>query len=464
MNKLNWDASGQRHATRHNKDMLRTIGALLDSGDRKGLLAAVEGWTTSDLLQCLLSLRTERARVLFRWLPDRMGLKVLVELDDDLHTVLFSDASREKFHQLVSKMPLDEAVDTLLRLPARFVEELISDRHDRDEIRSVLAARADSVATVMRLGVLAVPGDWSVGKLAEMIRARSSEIARIDMMFVTDAHHRPLGRLRFRDVLLAPEDMLVGDLASEDLVLVSAETDREIVLQLAEAQEVGTIAVVDALGRLVGGISPRELADIRRDEAEEDMLKLGGVSPASTQFDGPLTILRRRLPWLLGGLGGAAFAAVVIGAYEEALAQAAVLASFIPVVMATAGNAGIQASTVSVQAITSGVEWRGDFGARVLRELSGALLNGVSVGSVTGVLVLVASQFMAIEAPQYLALTALVALTLVTMLAGTIGAVIPFALRAIKLDPAVATGIFITTTNDVFGVLTFFLVARVLYF
>jgi len=232
---------------------------------------------------------------------------------------------------------------------------------------------------------------------------------------------------------------------------------------MARAKNLHAIGVVDGAGKLVGGISPRELGEITREEAEEDMLRMGSVSPATTQFDSPFTILRRRLPWLLGGLVGAGFAAGVIGSFEDALAQAAVLASFIPVVMATAGNAGIQASTVSVQSLTSGVNWRGDFGGRILRELFGAMLNGLSIGSITALMVLLVSQFIPLHAPVYLALTALFALTLVTSIAGTIDAIIPFVLKALRLDPAVATGIFITTTNDVFGVLIFFLVASTLY-
>ncbi|PSL22159.1 magnesium transporter [Shimia abyssi] len=445
------------------KALMREIGRMIDIDAKDDVIALMSDWATQDILECLIGLRLPRARKLFQWLPDPLGLKVLVELDDDLHAALFSPSSITTFRGLIAQMPLDEAVDTLVGLPRRFADELIGARDDADDIRAVLAQREDSVANVMRLGVLAVPVDWTVGQLIADIRARSTEIDKIDMMFVVDNARRPLGRLRFREILVAEAETPLIKLVHDDVVLVNAETDREDVLKMAEREELNMLGVTDRAGRLVGGIAPRELADIRRDEAEEDILKLGGVSPASTQFDSPLTILRRRLPWLLGGLGGAGFAAVVIGAYEDALAQAAVLASFIPVVMATAGNAGIQASTVSVQAITSGVEWRGDFGARMVRELSGAALNGLSIGAVTGTLVLIAGQFLSIANPVWLALTILVALMLVTMIAGTVGAAIPFVLRAIKLDPAVATGIFITTTNDVFGVLIFFVIARALY-
>ncbi len=460
---LVWMDDTTEDGDRNNRAVLRQVDGMIDAGEREELLQSLSGWSATETMSCLLSLRTHRAQKMFRWLPDQLSLKVLVELDDDLHAVLFSDASVEKFRKLVAQMSADEAVDTLLELPEDLVEQVIGPREDAGVIRAVLNAREDSVATVMRLGALSVPRDWTIAQLTDDLRARTNEIEKIDMMFVVDAQNHPVGYLRFREVLLARPETSITSLVHEDVVVVSADTDREEVLQMAEARSLHAIGVVDAQGRLVGGVAPTELGEIRRDEAEEDLLKLGGVSPESTQFDGPLEILKRRLPWLIVGLCGASAAAVVVVAYEEALAQAAILASFIPVVMAMAGNAGIQASTVSVQTITSGVNWRGDFGARILRELMGATLNGLFIGSAAAALVMFASLFVAIADPGWLALTSVMALTLVTMLAGTVGAVIPFALKALKLDPAVATGIFITTTNDVFGVLIFFMVASGLY-
>ena len=169
------------------------------------------------------------------------------------------------------------------------------------------------------------------------------------------------------------------------------------------------------------------------------------------------------MPWLLIGLVGSSIAALVIGGYEDALTEAAILASFIPVIMATAGNVGIQASTVSIQAITSGATWSGDFAARVGRELLGALMNGTIVGTAMALLVLLISTLTPIDRPEMLALTALLSLAGVTVFAGTFGSTIPFILKAAKQDPAVATGIFITTTNDVVGVILYFAVAALFY-
>ncbi|MCT8161089.1 magnesium transporter [Pseudoruegeria sp. SHC-113] len=460
---LLWASEAQEAGRAANRATVKRIEAMIRADDRAPLLTALDRWHPADVLSALVSLRAKSARRLFHWLPEHMSLAVLSELDAELHTVLFDPTTVAKFRSLLRKMPMDEAVDTLLELPRDFAEELIDGHPKAEALRHAVQAQQDAVATVMRHGLMAVPLHWSVAALTEDIRRRSGEIGKIDMIFVVDDLHHPVGTLRFRDVLIAPPQTEVAAILTPDPMIVSAEADREDVLRLAEAQHLHAIAVVDGAGRLVGGVAPRELAEILREEAEEDMLVMGGVAPASTQFDGPLTILKRRLPWLLGGLIGSSVAAMVIGSFEEVLAQAAILASFIPVVMSTAGNSGIQSSTVSVQAITSGHTWRGDFRDRVLREMAGAALNGLCAGAVTGLVVLLVSLFLPIPDAGALAATALVALTLVTLLAGTLGAVIPFVLKALGQDPAVATGIFITTSNDVFGVLIFFVVASTLY-
>ncbi|MEM6423207.1 MAG: magnesium transporter, partial [Pseudomonadota bacterium] len=255
----------------------------------------------------------------------------------------------------------------------------------------------------------------------------------------------------------------VAEVTRHDVVSANANLDREAVLRLAEERGLRVIAVTDDDGRLVGRISAAELTEISRAEAAEDLLKLGGVSPASTTRDGPVKIVRRRVPWLLAGLAGASVAAGVIGSFEDQLARAAVLASFIPVIMATAGNAGIQASTVTLQGLTAGEDAFEELVPRLGREFLGALMNGAMIGLAMAALVIAASVVFSIDRPGLLAATVAVSLLLVTALASTVGAAIPAILDRLGLDPATATGIFITTANDVFGVLAFFYVASLLY-
>jgi len=226
----------------------------------------------------------------------------------------------------------------------------------------------------------------------------------------------------------------------------------------------GGVPVVDAQRHVIGRITPEQLREVARQEAEEDMRIMGGIAGEPRPGDSVASIVRSRLPWLLIGMIGASLAASVVGAYEEQLAQAAILASFIPVVMAMAGNAGIQASTVAVQHLATGDVWTGDIRSRLLRELLGAIGNGAIVALLmTGLVVLVA-QFIAIEAPLRLAVVTGLSLCSVIVVAVTLGSTVPLILDHFNIDPAMATGVFITTGNDVLGVLVFFLMVTRFYF
>lgn len=449
------------------KANIKTVGLLsewIKGGRRDRVLAVLADWQPADVLLMFAKLSSKRAKKLFGWLPDELGLRVLSEIDPRLQVALTQRQTRKRFAKLLQRLKPQQALRLLAELPDDLAARLIADRDDAEEFSRRLEKYKDTAENAMRSGVLAVQETWTIDQVISDIRARSDEIEKLDAIYVVDADYRLKGYLRMRDLLLLPRDSLISDVVRTDLVSVDPDEDQERVLRLAKQRYLNLIAVKDRDGKLLGCVSQRELAQIIRDEADEDMLLMGGVSPDSTVDDTPLQIVQRRVPWLAAGLLGASVAATVIGSYEEALAQAAILASFIPVVMATAGNAGIQASTVSVQALTSGTMWSGDIWARLAREFAGAAMNGALIGLAVGAMIFLVTLFAPIDRPGVLAMTAFLALVTVTIIASTIGSAIPAVLDKLGLDPAVATGIFITTTNDVFGVLIFFTVASLLYF
>ena len=328
---------------------------------------------------------------------------------------------------------------------------------------SAFQTQDDTAGAVMRRCFVSVLPQRTIGEVADELRRFSEELEQLDAIYVVDDDRKLIGYLRVRDLLFHPGQALVRDVVRTDLIAVDAETDQEEVLQMANSRGLRVIAVRDAAGRLIGSVTLKELSQIAQEEAEEDMKLLLGMSPDASSQDSPRQIVRRRLPWLAGGLIGASVAAVVIGSYEDELEEAAILASFIPIVMAMAGNAGIQASTVSVQGLASGAIASGDIWRRLGREIMGACMNGTAVALVVALLIAVAEFIFDIPDPLYLALSAGLALIIVTTLASVVGAAVPVILDRFKLDPAVSTGIFITTSNDVFGVLIFFSIASKLY-
>ncbi|UUX51193.1 magnesium transporter [Nisaea acidiphila] len=279
-----------------------------------------------------------------------------------------------------------------------------------------------------------------------------------------DPDGRPVGKFKPRQLLLSPPDSPLSEIMEPDPVVVSADLDQEEVARLSHGRDHKSFPVVDAAGKLIGQITHKKLDQIMREEAAEDLLFMSGVSGDARTTDSVARIVRGRLPWLLAGLIGATFAALVIGSFEESLQQAAILAAFIPVVMSVAGNSGLQASAVSVQALASGTLWPGDVFWRFLRELGGALANGAAVGTVLAVLVILAGPAVGLQAPVQLAAAVAFSLLTVTTIAALVGALVPIALDRAGIDPAAATGVFITTGNDVLGVFVFFVMAELFYF
>ncbi|SFC02894.1 magnesium transporter [Tropicimonas isoalkanivorans] len=461
---LSWDASGSEEAAVENRVTARQIGRMVREGDGRKALAAVRRWPVADIVALLMSLRSKDARRLIEIMPDETGLGVLSEIDPHLHALLAEEETKAKFRKLLRKLDQDRAIRLLDEMPRPYALDLIEGHPHAAELREALETNDDLASAHMRRGILTAREDGTIGEIIADIRARSEEIDRLERVYVVDHARHLKGSVRLRDLILYDDDTPVVQVMQPPRFFVTAETDQEDVLALATKYNIQNLAVVDGEGRLLGGIAAQELREISSEEAKEDMLLMGGVSPEASEFDGPVRIVRSRLPWILLGLIGSGLSASVIGSFETALTEAAILASFIPVVMGTAGNVGVQASTMSIQAIGSGVEWSGDFLPRLGRELLGAAINGVVVGAVVGLLVLFIGPSIGVERAQHLALTCAAALLIVTMVAGSYGALVPFILKKLKLDPAVATGIFINTANDVFGVLIFFTVASLIYF
>ncbi|MEO1092290.1 MAG: magnesium transporter [Pseudomonadota bacterium] len=451
-----------RAAARGDGEALRElVGALkAPPADLAGTLAAAP---PVELARLVLQLKPKHARAMLRLLPDAPSLAVLAEIDPAVNERLLDDDQRARLARIVAKLGTADAADFLAEAPPSVVESVLAALDQPADLIAALGYRNESAGALMQRRLVAAPADWTVGQLIDEIRRNSEQIDRIYAVYVIDADRKLVGYLKVRDLILNPATTVVGDVMRTPVTAVAADTDREEVSRIAERENLYILPVVDADGVLIGRVTPEELVDIDRAEAEEDAKLMAGLAPDATASDGPLKIVPRRLPWLAGGLIGSSIAALVVGSYEDALTEAAILATLIPIVMSLAGNAGIQASTVTVQAMSAGAFWAGDIGGRILREIGGAALNGGLIGLIVGIAIMALSFVVPIERAHLLALTAALTLIVVTVQASTIGSMIPVVLRRLGFDPAVATGVFITTSNDVVGVLVFFVIATAVY-
>ncbi|NCA69606.1 MAG: magnesium transporter [Sphingobacteriia bacterium] len=452
-----------RLAAHGDAEALQRLARALKDEDRAALAEAARALEPAETARLILRLRPRHARALLTLLEDTPSLAVLNELDPWVSDILLDEQQQRRIAKIVAKLPIEEAADVLAEAPRDLVEVTLASLGHPPELVRALDHRTDTVGAIMQRRLVAIPLDWTITRVIDEIREKSDQIDRLYAVYVIDAEQHLLGYLKVRDLLLIAPETRVGEVMHRDTIMVSASTDRAEVARIAEEANLPVLPVVDADGRLVGRVTTEELRAIDRAEAEEDLKLLSGLARESTAADGPLQIVPRRLPWLAAGLVGSGTAAFVVGAYEAALTEAAILASLIPIVMSLAGNVGIQSSTVTVQAQASGGFWIGDLGGRILREIGGALLNGLIVGAIVALAILALSQWIGIDRPAALGLTAALTLMAVTLQAAIIGALVPVALDRMGFDPAVATGVFITTSNDVMGVFIFFLIATSIY-
>jgi magnesium transporter len=445
------------------RDWLEDVERALRDEDEGTALQLVAGHTPADVAILLINLPLRRARSLFALLPNEAAAEVLTGISEELRAALILDSSIERIAGVADSLEQDDAVDLLLDLPEESLEPVLSVMETAEELRVRLGFEEDTAGGIMSNKFVAVLDDWDVGTATRMIRRKASEIQKLYEIYVVDEDRKLCGRLKLRDLLLNDRETPVSSIMRKLPASVGSDTDQEEVLDLALRLNLQTVPVVDEDNRVIGRITVDELAEIIRDEAEEDMMIMGGVAPDALPDDSVGRIIRGRLPWLIGGLVGASLAGLVVGGFEDKINQAAILASFIPVVMAMAGNAGIQASTVTVQGLAAGNVWLGDAGSRLGKEFLGSLINGALVAVVLGGLVILASQFVDFYSPGRLALAAGLSVATVTVMAATLGATIPLILKRFGIDPAVASGVFITTANDIFGVIVYFLIASTIY-
>lgn len=446
-----------------NRELLATLDRLIRDDLRQQVLDVVSHWDPLDIRDLLIFLPIKLARKLFNWLPSGAAVDVLVAVSPDLRAQLMQDIAVTRIAEIAEGLAEDDAVELLDDLPQSVVEEVLDRLPDSEDLRERLEFEEDTAGEVMTTKFVAVIDHWDVRMAIRAVRKMAAEIESFYEVYVVNEARQLVGRLQLRDLLLNKKKTRIRDIMREVEVFVGPDEDQEDVLELARTYNIQNIPVVDDEMHVIGRITVEELQEIVRDEAEEDIMLMSGLDPDALPDDSVGRIIRGRLPWLAGGLVGAALAGMVVGSFEDQLAQAAILASFIPVVMAMAGNAGIQASTVTVQGLATGNLWIGDLGSRVVKELLGSLINGTFIGVALAILVVLASEFVVVEAPLRLAAAAGLSVLLVTMIAATLGSTIPLVLNHFDIDPAVATGVFITTANDILGVLVYFSIASTIY-
>ncbi len=443
------------------------ISALVDAGQRGMVLNLVADLYPADLARLLEHLPFEKAHLLFHWLPVEQAGDVLAELEGGLRTGLLEEIHTERLTELIDELDSDDAADLLAELPAEVAQQVLPGLEDAEDVRELLSYGEETAGGIMGTEYVAVRPEITVAEATEEVRKNAETIEHIYALYVVDEVERLRGIVPLQRLLLARARSRIGDIMETDVHAVTAEVDQEEVARIMERYDLVSLPVIDTEGHLLGRITIDDVVDVIRDEAEEDIQIMSGISTGDEEpSDSVFRISRGRLPWLLIGLVGASLSGTVISGFQEGLQQAVWLAIFIPIVTAMGGNAAVQSAAIAVQGLISGDFWTGELMRRIGKEFTVAIVNGVILSVLIGSLVFILGNVVSLggHANAFrLALTVGLTMLSVIIVATTNGAFMPFLLRHLGADPASAMGPFVTTLNDIIGLTIYFLIAKLIY-
>ena len=416
----------------------------------------------ADIADLIDELDEQQAAYIYALLDDEQQADVLTELDEDTRENLISNFSSKEIAEQVENLDSDDAADIIGELPQKQIEEVIahiSDDLAAEEIVDLLNYDEDTAGGLMQKEFIQAKLDWPVNRCIVELRRQAEEVEKVYTIYVIDDMNKLVGFLSLKRLLFASPTTKISDLYQDkNIISVKTSDDDEFVARIMEKYDLVVIPVLSEDKKLLGRITIDDALDVIKEEAEKDYQMASGISEKVESSDSLFVISRARLPWLLIGLLGGILGAYVIGFFEEHLRENAVMASFIPLILAMGGNVGVQSSAIIVQSLANNTLNYESIFKRLLKELTVALFNGF-------ICAIIALIFCWITRSDFaLALTIGVSLVAVFTYAGLFGTFVPLILNKYKIDPALATGPFITTTNDIIGLLIYFLIGMALYF
>ncbi len=435
------------------------IAALLEEGQRGMVLNLIADLYPADVALLLRRLPIEEAKQLFRWLPPEVASETLTEMEATVRGTLLEDLSPPVLTDLINALDTDDAADVLAELPDEVALQVLPELEDSEDLTELLEYGPETAGGIMAREYVAIPPDWTLAEATEEVRRNADDVDEVYTAYVVDEDDTLLGVLSLKQLLLSPASVLVRDIMETEFITVSPDVDQEQVGHVVQRYDLVSVPVVDDAGHMMGRITIDDVVDVIRHEAEEDIQLMSGLTGEEETADTAFHISRGRLPWLLIGLFGSGLSASVIGTFEGTLEQAVVLATFIPIVTAMGGNAAVQSAAIAVQGLGSGELWLSDAFQRIGKEMLVALLNGFIIAG----LICAAVAILGMGDVGLLVLTLGITMLCVILVATTNGALIPFLLTWLGVDPASAMGPFVTTLNDILGLAIYFLIATSLY-
>jgi magnesium transporter len=438
--------------TASERDERARLLAALASDDDTALASLAAEQHPADLAEILDALEDSETRLrLFSRLGDELASHVFRDAGEGVRAELIDALDDDRLAAILEHLDTDDAADLIGDVPEQRRRVLLqrTDPATRREVSELLTYPADTAGGLMKTEVAAVPSGTLVRGVIDYLRQNPETFDNVASVLVVNATNQPVGVASLRALILADGGTSIDGIMETEFVAVRHDLDQENVAHLFEKYDLLSMPVVDAAGRLVGSITVDDVMDVIEEEATEDMLGLAGVTHDGAFTHGTAGGVRSRLPWLVLNLLTAALSAITIAMFEGTIRLVAVAAALMTVVASQGGNAGMQTMTVVVRGLAIGELEPGHLRRLIRRELTIASLNGVALGILCGVAVY------AWRTDLRLALVIGGALFANLLVAATLGSAVPLALKAARVDPAVASSVFVTAGTDVLGFLIF---------
>lgn len=439
------------------KEYLESVRLAIEAQDIDFIRESMEGVNVADIAALLDELSMEESIYVLRVLDGQLAADIIIELEATNQHRVLKELEVQEMASLIELMDSDDGADILNLFLEREREDIISHFQDKlksDQILELLRYDEDTAGGIMAKEYIRANKNWNVVQTINEIRRQAENVNKIFSIFVVDNKQQLLGLVSLKRIILASENTKIEDIYEEEVISVPTYMDQEEVAEIMRKYDLESVPVINAKNKLVGRITVDDILDVIREEAEEDMQAMTGISDTVDEYDSVVKLSKARLPWLLIGICGGLLGAGFIGFFEEGLSKVTALAFFIPLITATGGNVGIQSSSIVVQSLANKSNFDDSLGKRFLKVLMVAILNGLILATfVFGVVVLIYHSDVAF------ALVVSIALFSVVLLSSFMGTITPIVLDKFGINPALASGPFITTANDLLGLAVYFLVA-----
>ena len=440
------------------EELLDQINSDIVAQNNNTLQTLVKEYHYADLAEIFEALQIDQAVYLFKLIDSEKSADMLPELDEDVRESILDALSSEEIATEIEELDTDDAVDIIAELSDEVRIEVInqiSDTEHADDIRELLTYDENSAGGLMAKELVCVNQNWTVTRCVREMRIQAQEVTRVHSIYVVDNENILLGRLSLKDLLTANEKSKIKSVYIPKVDYVTIDVNGEEVAKIMSKYDLEAIPVVNEQKQLVGRITIDDILDLIKDEAEKDYQLAAGISSDVEADDSIFQHTKARLPWLILGLVGGLGGVFILEGFEGFMNHPShkALFFFTPLIAAMAGNVGVQSSAIIVQGLANDVV-KGSLLNRLFKEVGLGLING-------GALALLVILFgVATQQPTDVSMTIALSMLCVIIVSALVGTFVPIVLNRNGIDPAIATGPFITTSNDIFGIFLFFYIAK----